>query len=282
MSSAVLRRHRGRIARRELGEERRLAHRLEHVEIVVAGGAVGAERRALTPAARYFDDRRGAARQLHVAFRVVRDADVAPLQNRDVLVGHPDAVRGQRLRSPEADRLEIAGRRGLVLGRAPSSPRPRVSARWISTGTLVLAAELRRTPRSVAWSSVYIACGATAGTISGSSLNALMNASARASAVGRRLRVGDRKLDDRLAEHAAQARFLASPSRSPPRSNTCRRTSSSPTRSSRARPAACPCARTRATPSSPRPERCTSAASPSARGRRRARETSPSARGCAC
>ena len=38
-----LRRHRGRIARRQLGEERRLAHRLEHVEVVVAGGAVGAE-----------------------------------------------------------------------------------------------------------------------------------------------------------------------------------------------------------------------------------------------
>ena len=32
-----------------------------------------------------------------------------------------------------------------------------------------------------------------------------MNASARASAFGRRLRVGDRELDDRLPEHAAQA-----------------------------------------------------------------------------
>ena len=36
-------RQRPRIAGRELVQERRLAHRLEHVEVVVAGGAVGAE-----------------------------------------------------------------------------------------------------------------------------------------------------------------------------------------------------------------------------------------------
>ena len=66
----------------ELVEKGGLAHRLEHVEVVVAGRAVRAEaeRHAGGEILRH---RRHAARQLHVALGVVRDADVvAPSGSR--------------------------------------------------------------------------------------------------------------------------------------------------------------------------------------------------------
>ena len=97
-----------------LREERRLAHGLEHVEVVVAGGAVGAEAER-DAGAQILRHRRGAARQLHVALGVVRHTDAAPLEDLDVLVGHPDPMGGQRPRTPEADRFQVADRRHLVL-----------------------------------------------------------------------------------------------------------------------------------------------------------------------
>ena len=77
------------IARRIHGHqlllERGLPHGLEHVEVVVAGGAVGAEPDVDAGFA-VADDRRGAAGELHVAFRVVRDPDVALFEQRDLVV----------------------------------------------------------------------------------------------------------------------------------------------------------------------------------------------------
>ncbi len=96
------------------------------------------------------------------------------------------------------------------------------------------------------------------------------------------LRVRDRKLDDGLAEHAAQSRGSWSRGQSPPRSNTCPRRWWSPSGSSRARPAGCRRGRTPASRSWPRPGRCISAASPSAPGRRPGRDRAPSAHGCGC
>ena len=80
ISSAVAAPTRAGIGGLQLVQERGHAHRLEHVEVVVAGGAVGAqaERHAGSQVA---GDRRGAARQLHVAFGVVRHADAALLQD---------------------------------------------------------------------------------------------------------------------------------------------------------------------------------------------------------
>ena len=66
------------------------------------------------------------------------------------VVGHPDAVRGQRRRSPEADRLEIRRSASAGAARARSSTSSSVSARWIRTGTSYLRASARGRPRSVA------------------------------------------------------------------------------------------------------------------------------------
>ena len=59
-----------------LVEQRRHAHRLEHVQIVVACRSVGPETdRDTGPQVGW--NRRRPARRLHVAFRIVRDADAA-------------------------------------------------------------------------------------------------------------------------------------------------------------------------------------------------------------
>ena len=72
--------------RHELVQKRRLAHRLEHVEVVVAGGAVGAEAER-DAGLQVLQHRRGAARQLHVAFGVVRHADAVLLQEHGISSG---------------------------------------------------------------------------------------------------------------------------------------------------------------------------------------------------
>ena len=133
-SSAVLRRHRARIARLQLVQERRLAHGLEHVEVVVARRAVGAEadvdarrahRRAPAPC-------RSPA---SCCFRVVRDADVAARQDRDVGRRQPDAVRRERARPPEADRVEVRRRASSGTSAATIFTSSFVSDRWMRTGT---------------------------------------------------------------------------------------------------------------------------------------------------
>ena len=58
------------------------------------------------PAARIAGDRRDAAGQLHVALGIVRDADVPARQDLDVVRRQVDAVRRDRPRPPEAQRLE--------------------------------------------------------------------------------------------------------------------------------------------------------------------------------
>ncbi len=100
--------------------------------------------------------------------------------------------------------------------------------------------------------------------------------------VSRRLRVGNRKLDDALTEDAAETR-RARRARNlllevihvgvgrRPRTDHLEGGELGPDR-----------ARTPATPFLLRRERCTSAASPSAPGRRPARDRGPSARGCGC
>ena len=115
-------------------------------------------------------------------------------------------VRGPQ--KPSDSRYRVGD--GLVSGFGRLAPRRRFPARWIRTGTCVRSASARAA-FSVAASSVYIECGATAGAIRSSPANSLMNASVRARPSCRGLRVGDGKLDDRLAQHAAQARLSRHP-----------------------------------------------------------------------
>ena len=66
------------------------------------------------PAARITDDPGGAARQLHVAFRIVRYGHVMAGKNGHVRRRQPDAMCGHGARPPEAYRLEILRGRRLV------------------------------------------------------------------------------------------------------------------------------------------------------------------------
>ena len=129
----------------------------------------------------------------------------------DVRRRHPDGVRGNRLRPPEADRLEKAGRRQLVLLGARSCTSSFVSARWMITGTCSRSASARHA-FSVARSRVYIACGATAGVIRSSPANSFDETLRRGPGPPAGVFAsGDRELDDRLAEDAAQARRARRP-----------------------------------------------------------------------
>ena len=116
-----------------------------------------------------------------------------------------------------------------------------VSARWIRSARCSVA-PARAHASSVALSFVYMRVRRDRRDDQRSSLNALMKRFGARQPVGRRLRVGDRELDDRLAEHAAQPGV-------PRRLRDLLLevihvgdTSSSPTRSSRARRGACPIA----------------------------------------
>ena len=66
---------------------------LQHVEIVVAGGAVGAQRHVDT-LCQQLRNRREPAAQLHVAGGIVDHADVLFPQQRPILCRHPHAVGG--------------------------------------------------------------------------------------------------------------------------------------------------------------------------------------------
>ena len=200
-----LRRHRGGIARRQLREERRLTHRLEHVEVVVARGTVGAECQ-VHAGRQILQHRCGAAGQLHIALWVMRDADIVLLQDRDVVVGHPDAVGGHRLRSPEAERLEVAGGRVLVF----VARRLHLVLRFRQVDEdrhVVLAAECRRGLQRGGIERVH-RVRRHGGDDQRVVLELLDEGFGTRQPLGRRLRIGHRELDDRLAEDTAQARFL--------------------------------------------------------------------------
>ena len=128
--------------RRELGEERRLAHRLEHVEVVVAGGAVGAEAerdagrqvlrrpaRCRSPASCCF---RGCARRRR------RAASASRCRRRSPRRRAPPASAGPRSRSTRDSRPASP-----CTARARSCTSSSVSARWISIGTPYLPASSR-------------------------------------------------------------------------------------------------------------------------------------------
>ncbi len=220
----------------QLLQKGRLAHRLEHVEVVVAGSTVGAEA----------DGHAGA---LHLV------TGAAPLASFMLLSGLCDTATrrlAENARCPP-------GVRWTPCAASVRSPRSRSTRGTASASSCICPArpcarrrlgevdDDRRRSRSatarivlsVAASSVYIECGAIAGTIRSSVLPLLDERGRAGDAVGRRLRVRHRELDDRLAEHAANARFLRRLRRSPPRSNTCPRMRSCPTESFPAPRAGC-------------------------------------------
>ena len=209
-----------RIVRHQLVQERRLPHRLEHVEIVVAGRPVGARARAShlpsgTPAPapcrwRASCCSRGCARRpRHApAARPPRPAD-------------PDAVRGERTRGPELDAVQER-RRALLVAFLRNLHLVLGFCQVDQERDLILQ---RQVPRGQERRllSVYIECGATAGVTRVSPLNRVMNASVRARPSSGVLASGDGELDDGLPQDAADARLPSSPRRPPPRSSTCRR-----------------------------------------------------------
>ena len=197
----------------------------------------------------------------------------------------------RRRRARRARRASAAPRSRATRGTAPASPcaaRARSSTSSCGLGEVdehrrrARGRRARAPPSASRASSVYIECGATAGTISSSSANSLMNASARASpsagvfasATGNWMIVWPSTprspaslvdLGDLFLEviHVGVGRRprLDHLERGQPRAGAHE---------------------LRATRSSPRPGRCISAASPSAPGRRPGRGRAPSARGCGC
>ena len=86
-------------------EHRGEAHGREHVEVVAAGGAIRPEAQGHA-GGQIRGHRRHAAGQLHVALGVVRDADVAPLEQRNLIVVDPYPVRGEGGRCPKVQVVE--------------------------------------------------------------------------------------------------------------------------------------------------------------------------------
>ena len=106
-------RERDGVARGGFLQEGRRAHLLEHVEIVVGAGAVGADGHQRTRGAQPLDGRH-AARNLHVALRVVRHGHAARGQRRNVGVGQIDAVCADGAGVEHAQRVEVFDGRHAV------------------------------------------------------------------------------------------------------------------------------------------------------------------------
>ena len=108
--------------------------------------------------------RSGAAGQLHVALRVVRDADAVPAGAAAISSARdPDAVRRDDPRAEEADRRRDTGTASAPCCSRASATSSSVSETWISSGAPIPVGEPARRPSSHSRSSVYIECGATAG-----------------------------------------------------------------------------------------------------------------------
>ncbi len=91
----------------DLVQQRGKPHGLEHVEVVVAGGAVRAEpgAHAARQPLRHGGD---AARELHVALGIVRHADTGLRQDVHVGVVQPHRVRGDRTAVQTPERIQEA------------------------------------------------------------------------------------------------------------------------------------------------------------------------------
>ena len=101
------RRKRRRIVGGSLGENRRQPHFLEHIEVVVAGGAVRADANRQV-ALEHLRHRRDAAGELEVAGRAVSDGRLAIVQDVHLVLVDVDAVRRQHFRVEQAQRLPCA------------------------------------------------------------------------------------------------------------------------------------------------------------------------------
>ena len=151
-----------------------LAHRLEHVEVVVAGGAIGAE------ADRHLARRSAGTGAVPLASSLLSALWDTPtprfVQNVDVLAVRVDGVRGERSRSGNPSDSEVGDRRGLALlgGDLHLVLRLREVK---DDGNVSAIGELARTLQGSA--SAYTSCGATAGTIRSSDANSLMKRSVR-------------------------------------------------------------------------------------------------------
>ena len=146
-----------------------LPHRLEHVEIVVARRAVGAEPDR-DAGAKYAGTGAVPLASFMLLSGLCETPTPAPRPGAMSALRDPDAVRAEHVR-----RRGTRGCRGTPTGDGLTRScavlaSSRVSARWISVGTPCRCAR-SRAAMSVGPSSVYIACGATAGVISGSPLN---------------------------------------------------------------------------------------------------------------
>jgi hypothetical protein len=183
-------------------QERRRAHRLEHVEVVVAGSAVSAQADG-NARAEVTGHGRDAARQLHVALGVVRYGDVMRLERGNLRGGDPHAVRREHPRAEESQSLQI-GDRGCL---AALLRRFRFVRRLgqVDEGRHAMALrQLARRHQRRAVERVHRM--RRHGRRDERVLPEFLDQRLRPrQSIGRRLGVGRRELDDRLAEHAAQS-----------------------------------------------------------------------------
>ena len=109
--------HEGGVVGEAVVEDGGQVHLLHHVEVVVAGGAVGAQGHVQAQL-QHPGDGGEAAAQLHVAGGVVDGADALFLHEGHVLLRHPDAVGGEGGGVEGAQVVEPPGRSLAVLGHA--------------------------------------------------------------------------------------------------------------------------------------------------------------------
>ena len=82
--------------RHSFGDEGRQAHFLEHIQVVVGGGAVGADAHVQSRF-EHFRHRRKTGGEFQVRRRIMGDACAGMLQRADLANIHMDAVRGDQL-----------------------------------------------------------------------------------------------------------------------------------------------------------------------------------------
>ena len=110
----------------QLREQRREPQLLPEVEVVVRGGAVGAEPDA-DRERQHVGEPRDAGGELRIRLRAVRDRDVVLAVAREVVVGEPDAVRREHAAVEDAELGESAGVLGLLLRLADVDVQQRVA-----------------------------------------------------------------------------------------------------------------------------------------------------------
>ena len=136
-------RHRARIARSRACAETRPCRIASNMSRSLLLAAPSVPSPTVTPAARYFGTGATPLASFMLLSGLCETPTPRPSESRCPPSCHPDAVRRQRARRPEANRIEIAAGVSRVTARCDRLHLVLVSARWMMSGTSYLRASAR-------------------------------------------------------------------------------------------------------------------------------------------